>query len=104
MAEIYKTTRGRHALSLRVSQLLGLDEVVEVLCRSLSRDYGHDLDEADVSRMPRADVERQLRDELAFGGYAAYGHRWEDNVEGDSDDFYERVKARVLAIYPALEG
>lgn len=101
MVDVYKTNRGRHVLSLRVKHLLDLDQTTDVLCRALVHDT-NDVDGWNPATLSRTRAEALLRDELAFGGYEAYGHMWGENVSGDTDAFYDHVKERVHELWPAL--
>lgn len=105
MSTIYRLRGGGTGLALRVEHLLSLDGVTDVLCRALVKDEGDVdvMDEKWLSKLGRSNVENKLRDELAFGGYEAYGHLWDGNTSGDTDEFYVRVRIRLTEIYPDLE-
>lgn len=105
MSAIYRLRGGGTGLALRVEHILSLDEATTVLCRALVHDARDvdDLDEKWLSKLGRSTVEKKLRDELAFGGYEAYGHLWDENTSGDGDEFYVRVRIRLTEIYPDLE-
>lgn len=96
------TTRGRRALQLQVRHLVDLDEAVEVVCRQLARRYNSA--DALPFKVGKGQLQTMLKEELAFGGYEAYGHLWTDNFPGDDDDaaaFRHKVETYLVAAWPA---